>query len=29
MEATIVLWGYIGIMEKKTEATTVYWGYRG
>ena len=23
----IVYWGYIGIMEKKVEATTLYWGY--
>ena len=22
-------WGYIGIMEKKMEATVVYWGYLG
>ena len=26
MEATIACWGYIGIMEKKMEATIVYWG---
>ena len=24
-----VYWGYIGIMEKKMEATIVYWGYIG
>ena len=24
--ATIVYWGYIGIMEKKMETTIVYWG---
>ena len=29
MEATIVYWGYIGIMENKMEATIVYWGYIG
>ena len=29
METTIVYWGYIGIMEKKTETTIVYWGYIG
>ena len=29
METTIVYWGYIGRMEKKTETTIVYWGYRG
>ena len=27
--ATIVYWGYIGIMEKKMETTIVYWGYVG
>ena len=26
METTIVVWGYIGIMEKKTETTIVIWG---
>ena len=26
MEATIVYWGYIGIMEKKMETTIVYSG---
>ena len=26
MEATVVCWGYIRIMEKKMETTTVYWG---
>ena len=25
----LVYWDYIGIMEKKKEATIVYWGYRG
>ena len=29
MEATIVYWGYIGILENKMEATIVYWGYIG
>ena len=29
MEATIVYWGYIGIMEKKMETPTKYWGYFG
>ena len=29
MEATIVYWGYIGIMEKNMEATTVYCGFYG
>ena len=29
MEATIVFWGYIGIMEKTMEATIVFWGYIG
>ena len=29
METTIVYWGYIGIMEKKTETTMAYWGYVG
>ena len=29
MEATIVYWGYIGIMEKKMETTIVYWVYIG
>ena len=29
MEATIVYWGYIGIMENKMEATIVCWGYIG
>ena len=23
----VVYWGYIGIMEKKMEATIVFWGY--
>ena len=27
MEATIVYWGYLGIMENKMEATIIYWGY--
>ena len=27
MEATIVHWGYIRIMENRMEATIVYWGY--
>ena len=29
LEATVVYWGYIGIMEKKMETTIVYWGYSG
>ena len=29
MEATIVYWGNIGIMEKEMEATIVYWGNIG
>ena len=29
MEATIVYWDYIGILEKKMEATIVYWDYVG
>ena len=29
LEATIVYWDYIGIMENKMEATIVYWGYIG
>ena len=29
MEATIVYWGYIGIMENKIENTIAYWGYIG
>ena len=29
MEATIVYWGNIWIMENKMEATLVYWGYIG
>ena len=29
MEATIVYWGYIGIIEKNMEATVVCWGYIG
>ena len=29
MEAAIVYWGYIGLMENKMEATIVYWGYIG
>ena len=29
MEATVVYWGYIGIMENKMEATIVYWGHIG
>ena len=27
MEATIVYWGYIGIMEETMETTIVYCGY--
>ena len=29
MEATIVYWGHIRIMEKKMETTVVYRGYIG
>ena len=29
MEATIVYWGYLGMMEKKVETTILYWGYVG
>ena len=29
IEATIVHWGYTGIMEKKMETTIVHWGYVG
>ena len=29
MEATIVCWGYTGIMENKMAATLVHWGYNG
>ena len=29
METTIVSWGYIGRMEKKTETTIVYRGFIG
>ena len=29
MEATIVYWGNIRIMENKMEATIVYWGNIG
>ena len=27
MIETIAYWGYIGMMEKKMEATIVYWSY--
>ena len=26
METTIVYWDYMGIMQKKMEATIVHWG---
>ena len=29
MEATVVYWAHIGLMERKMEATVVYWGYIG
>ena len=29
IEATMVHWGYIGIMEKNMETTVVYWVYMG
>ena len=27
METTQIYWGYIGIMENKTETIIVYWDY--
>ena len=29
LEATLVYWDHMGIMEKKMEATTVYWHHMG
>ena len=29
VEATLVYWCYVGIMEKKMETTLVHWGYIG